>query len=160
MADVNLLKAALVIVAMLAVVRLVHLIRARSMRGFAAELGLRYVGPGAPPRWWLNPSHLEIHPSLPAWIAHLSPRIRQVWNVIEGERNGVPILIFDGIIGEYRGGQPCTFVACRTEQNPFGTIRRGDRVIQAQGWTVLQGAWFFWFTWTMGIKRLPVASIN
>lgn len=117
----------------LGVVRIVHKFRARAMRAFAAKLGFEYIGPGAPPSWWWNPPHLEIRPPLPAWISRLRPcgaRIRQVWNVIEEQRNGVSVLIFDSVIGEYKGGHPCTVIACQTEQNPFGTVKSADRLVQ------------------------------
>jgi hypothetical protein len=136
---------------------MMHLVRARAMRAFASRWHFEYRGPGAPPSWWWNPSHLKIHPPLPAWIAHLRPRgqrIRQVWNVIEAKKNGVSVLIFDSVIGEYKGGQPCTVIACEGEQNPFGIVPSADCVEQTHGWTVLHGVWFHWFSWTMGIKRL------
>jgi len=135
--------------------RIMHLFRARAMRNLAARWGLQYIGPAAP-RWW-NPSRLRISPPLPNWLSQFRPsgrRIRQVWNVVEGEQNGVTILIFDTIVGQYRGGAPCTMVACQTEQNPFGMVSSRDRVIQSYGWTVLHGAWMLWFPWTMSIKRL------
>lgn len=128
---------ALAIVSLIAgVARIVHFFRSRAMRDFAARVGFEYIGPDAPPNWLWNPSHLHIHPPLPTWISHFHPcgqRIRQVWNVIEGKRNGVSVLIFDCVIGEYRGGHPCTVVACQTEQNPFGTITSADRVLSTHG---------------------------
>ncbi len=135
--------------------RIVHMFRARAMRALAARWGLRYIGPPAP-KWW-NPSHLKISPPLPGWFSQFHPsgrRIRQVWNVIEGRQNGVPVLIFDSVVGQYRGGAPCTLIACETEQNPFGTVSSPDRVIQSHGWTVLHGVWFLHFSWTMGIEGL------
>jgi hypothetical protein len=153
----ELLKLPLALAAVLSVVRIVHFFRARSMRAFAARRGFQYLGPTAPPKWWWNPSHLEIHTPLPGWISRFSPngqRIRQVWNVIEGKENGISILIFDCIIGGYKGGNPCTLIACHTEQNPFGNVAAVDRVEQAHGWTILHGVWFLWFSWTMGTKWL------
>jgi hypothetical protein len=38
------------------VFRIVHLIRARAMRAFAARLGFEYIGPGAPPNSLCNSS--------------------------------------------------------------------------------------------------------
>ncbi len=143
-----------VVVAVLAVVRIVHLFRARAMRAVAAKWGFRYIGPSAPPRWWWNPSFKTDSP--PVGTTHFHPpgfAIRQVWNVIEGQRDGIPVLIFDSIMGS-KGGQPCTFIGCKTEQNPFGMVTSADRIIQSHGWTVLYGIWFLWFSWTMGIKRL------
>jgi len=138
------------------VVRIIHMLRGRAMRAFACGWSFRYIGPPAPPQWWWNPPHPKIDPPLPPWISRLRPggRIRQVWNVIEGQKNGVPILIFDTVIGEYKGGQPCTVIACLTDQNPFEIATSADRVVQSHGWTIVYGTWFLWFSWTMGIKRI------
>jgi hypothetical protein len=141
----------------LSAVRIMHMFRARAIRAFAARWGLQYIGPPAPPKWWWNPAHFEIQPPLPGWISHFHPsgrRIRQAWNVIEGQQNGISIMILDTVIGEYRGGQACTLFACHTEKNPFGASTSADRVVQSHGWTVLHGAWFLWFSWTMSTKRL------
>lgn len=156
MAVMTLLKSLFVVAALLGAVRIVHLFRARKMRAFAARSGLQYIGPGAPPTWWWNPSHLEIRPPLPAWVSRLRPEISQVWNVIEGKKNGLSVLIFDSAIWRAAnwGTQPCTFIACQTEQDPFGTIRSADRIVQNRGWTVLCGVWFLWFSWTMGTMRI------
>lgn len=154
----NLLFVVGVVALALVAVRTFHMFRGRSMRAFAARRGFRYIGPPVPPRWWLNPPHLEIGPPLPAWISHFRPsgyRMRQVWNVIEGLQDGVSILIFDAVIGEYKGGQPCTLIACRTErENPFEMVTSADRVVQSHGWTILHGVWFLWFSWTMSARRI------
>lgn len=153
----NLLIPFLIVAVALGVLRIIHLVRAHAMRALAARRGFRYIGPAAPPKWWWNPARLEIRPPIPTWISNLRPtgyRIRQVWNVIEGKQNGVTLLIFDVVVGEYRGGQPCTLIACQTEQNPFGTVTSSDRLVQTHGWTLLHGVWFLWFCWTMGIKRI------
>jgi hypothetical protein len=130
--------------------QIIHRVRARAMRAFAAKWGFCYIGPPAP-KWW-NPSHFEITPPLPHWTSSFAG-IRQVWNVIEGQRNGMSIFICDSVIGS-KGGAPCTLIGCQSEQNPFGTVGAADRVVQSHGWTVLHGVWFLWFSWTMGIKRI------
>jgi hypothetical protein len=143
------------VLVLLGVVGVIHMFRARSMRALAARWGFQYIGPPAP-EWW-NPSNLEISPPMPVWISSLylsGIRMRQIWNVIEGQRNGISVLIFDSVIGQYKGGQPCTLIACQTEKNPFGMVTSPDRLIQSHGWTVLHGVWFLWFSWTMGINRL------
>ena len=153
----NFLLIVAVVSLILGLVRIMHMFRGRAMRAFAARWGFQYIGPPAPPQWWWNPSHLEIRPPLPNWISRFNPcrvRIRQVWNVIEGNANGVTVLIFDSVIGQYKGAQMCTLIVCKTEQNPFGMVTSTDRVIQSHGWTVLHGVWFLWFSWTMGIRRL------
>ena len=132
-----------------AALRIVDLLRARAMRALAARLDFEYIGPGAPPNWLWNPPHFHTPPSLPSWVSHLSPsgqRIRQVWNVISGNIDGVPVRIFDCVIGEFKGGHPCTVIACQTEQNPFLTVTSKDRVLSTHGWSVLHGSWFLWFS--------------
>ena len=141
----------------LGAVRVVHMFRARAMRAFAARWGFKYIGPSAPPMWWWNPAHFKSGPPLPGWISHFRPsgeRIRQAWNVIEGKQNGVSIIIFDSVIGEYRGGHPCTLILCQSENNLFGSTTSSDRVVQSHGWTVLHGSWYFLFSWTMATMRI------
>jgi hypothetical protein len=156
-ADVAVITVLLGLAVTLAVVRTYHLIRSRAMRGSAAKLGYRYLGPTAPPKWWWNPAHFEGHPSLPPWVSHIAPsgcRMRQVWNVIEGNVNGASVLIFDAVIGQYKGGHPVTLIACQTEKSPFDQTNSHDHVMQTHGWTVLHGAWVFWFSWLMGTGRI------
>ena len=149
----NVLPLLLILALILGVLRTIHMFRARSMRTLATAWGFRYVGPPAP-KWW-NPHHPKLSPPLPGWFskACLPSGTRQVWNVIEGQQNGVSVLIFDGVIGA-KGGAPRTFIACQTEQNPFGIVASPDRLIQSHGWTVLQGVYFLGFWWTMGTHRL------
>lgn len=137
--------------------KIFYVFRARAMRAFAARWGFTYIGLPAPKKW-REPFSFQISPPLPGWFSlacHPSGRrIRQIWNLIEGYANGVPVLIFDSVIGEGRGSATCTVIACHTEQNPFGIIALPDRVIQSGGWTAIHGVWFLYFSWTMGIKRL------
>ncbi len=142
-------------------VRSFYFIRGRAMRAFAAKTGFEYIGPETPPNWLRNPDHLHIQPPLPGWISHLHPgerRIRQVWNVMEGKINGISVLIFDCIIGEFKTA-PCTILAAQTEHDVFGVGAPVDsafqsRITQSHGWTVVHGTWFMWFSWTMGTKRI------
>jgi hypothetical protein len=153
----NFLYVVATVAIVLVAVRTYHFFRGKAMRAFADRRRFKYIGPPAPPRWWLNPAHFKTPPPLPGWVGHFHPsgqRIRQVWNVIQGQQNDMLIFIFDAVIGEVRGGHPCTLIACRTEQNPFGTVTSATKVIQSNGWTILHGAWFLWFSWTMGTKRM------
>ena len=151
MTDVALIYLVLLVVALLGAVRILHFFRSRAMRRLASRWGLRYVGPTAPPQWWLNTSHPKIPAPLPGWFSRLG--ISQAWNIIEGRTNGIPVLIFDGVIGTVRS-HPCTYIACETEQSPFPTTTSVERVKQIHGWTVLHGVWFLWFSWFMSIRRL------
>lgn len=149
MIPLNLLLVFAAVALISVVLRIIHLLRARAMRSLAARWGFQYVGPPTP-KWW-NPYHAKVSP-LPHSLSS-GWRFRQVWNVIEGQQSGVSVLMFDGIIGA-KGGQPCSFVACQTEQNPFGAVNSPDRLIQSHGWTVLYGVWFLWFSWTMRIQHI------
>lgn len=140
-----------------ALTKIFYVFRARAMRAFAASWDFQYTGPAAPK--WRNPSHTHkiSHPLPSGFLRACHPsgrQITQVWNVIEGHQNGVSVLIFDSILGEGRGGAPCTVIACHTEQNPFGIVTSPDRVIQSGGWTAVHGVWFLWFSWTMRIRRI------
>jgi len=128
--------------------------RARTMRAFANKWGFRYLGPPAP-RWW-KLSHFKMSPPLPVWLSSFHPRgkrMTHVFNVIEGEQHGVAIFIFDCLAGTSKQSGPCTVIACQSEQNPF-EMRGADRIVQSHGWTVLDGSWFLWFSWTMSARRL------
>ena len=85
-------------------VRIIHMFRARAMRALAARWGFQYIGPPAPK--WLNPSHPRITPPLPVGLSRACQlsgmRIRQLWNVIEGQESGISVFIFDGVIGIQR----------------------------------------------------------
>jgi hypothetical protein len=151
MTYVTLLKLILFLAAVLGAVRIAYMFRARAMRRFAAKWGLQYIGPTAAPRWWWNTSQLVTGPPVPAWVSRFG--ITQIWNVIEGTKDGKRIIIFDSIVGDFRS-RARTFIMCQTGQNPFETDSSVDRVVQTHGWTVLQGVWFLWFSWIMGTRRL------
>jgi hypothetical protein len=146
-----------VLACVFSVIRISLFFRARAMRALAARFGLHYVGP-ASIRWKLPfpkikpPIHIPF--SLSWWPAD---EIRQVWNVIEGQQSGVPLLIFDSYIAGGRGSYR-TFFACKAEQNRLELDTWRDRVIQSQGWTILYRVPFPlevpWATWSLGITHL------
>ena len=155
-AFVNLLIVLFEVAALYGAVQVFYLVRTRAMRALADKWGFRYVGP-PPPKWWWPVTHPIVRPPIPTWVSHLTlsgQRITRIWNVIEGTRDGVTVLIFDVVIGDHRGSHPCTLIAYQTEQNPFGRVASVDRVLQIHGWTVLHGVWFLWFSWTMRVSRL------
>ncbi len=155
------LPAFAVLALIVGVVRVSLMFRAQAMRALAVRRGLRYIGPSAF-RWWGWPPVPKISPpvllpfSLAWWPAN---KIRQVWNVIEGQQEGVSVLIFDSFIGGMgKSGVYRTFFACKTEQSPFGTDASSGRVVQSHGWTILYRSPRFleapWATWSMSIRRL------
>lgn len=156
MADVTILAVPVIVAGILAVLRTVHWFRGRAMFALASRLGFRYIGPRAPATWWWNPSEGRTGPKLPSWVSNVHPcglQVRQIWKVMEGQRNGVSILIFDAIYGS-KGGQPFTVVVCRTEQDPFLSASSAERAIQSHGWAALYGSLLLLFSWTMRTRRI------
>jgi uncharacterized protein YceK len=129
--------------------------RARAMRAFAARRGFQYIGPARAK--WGFPSFPKIKLPLsvsvpPSWLP--GRRNQKIWNVIEGLQNGVWVLIFDSVFGKGKGTY-CTFVAFQSNQYPFGSDTRSDRVIHSGGWTALYRIPTLQvISWTMGIQRL------
>jgi hypothetical protein len=136
-------------------VKLLMFYRANAMRALASRWGFQYIGPPALRFWslWFR-SSTEIAPPLPVSFPlayYPASEIGQVWNLIEGQQSGVSVLIFDSYLGKVKGSY-CTFIACQTEKNPFGTDT--DRVIQSGGWTALYRFSFLSTPWTMSARRL------
>ena len=147
------LPAVAVLALLFGAVTILFMFRARSMRALAARWGFQYIGPHAPNFWGLR-SFPKVRLPLPVSFPRACypvGEIRQVWNLIEGQQNGVPVLVFDGVVGERTY---CTFIACQTKQNPFGMDTSPDRVIQSGGWTVLCRVRYLQIPWTIGIQRL------
>jgi hypothetical protein len=146
------------------VVRISLLFRAHAMRAFAARWGFQYIGPSAF-MWrfawghsWLTLRKIKPPVPLPFSLAWWpGNEIRQVWNVIEGQQSGVPVVIFDSFIEGYHDVYR-TFLVCKTEQNPFEIDKFRDRVVHSHGWTILYQVPFLllvpWATSSMSIKRL------
>lgn len=111
--------------------------RASRMRALAAKWGFRYIGPATLrfSKVWFSSSN-EVSPPLPASFplgSYPMNDIRQVWNVIEGQRNGSLLLIFDSFVRGGKAGWYCTFIACQTRQNPFGTDSCRNCIAQTDG---------------------------
>jgi hypothetical protein len=156
MTGVSILAVPLIVAAVLGAIRTVHWLRGRAMCALSARLGFRYVGPSAPASWWWNPANGRTGPHLPSWVSNANPcglAVRQVWNVMEGQRDEMPILIFDATYGS-KGGQPFTAIVCQTEHDPFQTTSTGEHVHQSDRWRLLCGVKFLGFSWTMSIRRL------
>ena len=148
---------ALVVLAVLSgYLKILMFFRARGMRALASRWGFQYIGPPALRflKIWFSSSH-EVSPPLPASFSlacYPTDEITQVWNVIEGQQNGISVLIFDGFFGRKTY---CTFIACQTERNPFAEDTWSDRVIQTGEWRVYYRVPTFQILpWTMGTKRI------
>lgn len=134
-------------------VRIIFMFRARAMRALAARWGFHYTGPPVPSFWGFRSFPKVTLPLPVSFPRNCFPvgKIRQAWNVIEGQQNGVSVLICDSVVGERTY---CTIIGCQTEQNPFKTDTSPDRVIRSGGWTVLCRVRYLQIPWTMGIQRL------
>jgi hypothetical protein len=137
MATVQLLKY-LEVLAVLALVfgvsEAITVFRARAMRALAVRRGLRYVGPPSIAGWGFR----KITPLVPIPFSLVRwPNIRVVFNAIEGEQDGVPVLIFDCVIGRGVGHRAYfyrTLFACKTEHNFYETDTSPGHLIQSRGW--------------------------
>lgn len=149
------LPAVAVLALVIGVVSGLFMFRARAMRAFAARWGFQYSGPSSPK--WGFPSFPKVTPTLPASF-HLTgypaDEIRQIWNVIEGRQSGVSLLIFDCVIGKGKGTY-ATFIACQSNQNPFGSDTFTHCVLRLGEWTALYRIPVLQvIPWTMGIQSL------
>ena len=98
------LPAVAVLALLFGVVSIPFMFRARSMRALAARWGFQYIGPRVP-RFWGFSSFPKIRLPYPVSFPRACypvGEIRRVWNVIEGQPNGVSVLIFDGVVGAIR----------------------------------------------------------
>jgi hypothetical protein len=93
--------------------------RAKAMRALASKLGFQFINKPLPDSFSMICDPFDSNPS--------------VWNVIEGQRNGIRILVFDSAFRKtYR-----TFIAVQTEDNPFSKdeVVLGN-TLQSNGWTM------------------------
>jgi hypothetical protein len=134
-------------------IRSLFIFRARSMRALAAKWGFHYIGPHVPNFWAFRSFHKVRLPLPISFLRACYPvgEIRQAWNVIEGQQNGLSVFIFDGVVGARTYG---TFIACQTKQNPFGMDTSPGRVTQSGGWTVLCRVRYLQIPWAIGVQRL------
>jgi hypothetical protein len=140
--------------------------RGRAMRALAGRLGLRYAGPPGPR--FVYGYMPKIKPNLPfSRVGYPTDEIRQVWNLIEGERGGIRIVIFDSLLYRFATINTfCTFMACQTDGDPFGVDGASNRLFQIDqvmhkhtGWTLLyrMALVHTFVPWSISIKRLERA---
>ena len=117
--------------------------RIKSMRALAGRLGFRFVDRPLPSFFTMTCSPFDGNPL--------------VWNVIEGQRNGTSVLVFDTVIGGGKGRYR-TFIAVQTEGDPF--VRKGNlssgKTLQSNGWTAVYrvGLWVNPVGWTMSVQEI------
>jgi len=81
--------------------------------------------------------------------------LSRTWNLIEGKHCGIQILILDSTLGRGpRGWVYTTFIAARTETNPF-TLKSGkEKMAHSNGWTALYRLRYWQVPWTLSIQRI------
>lgn len=154
---------AVIFAAIFCMVYATFMYRARAMRALAARWGLRYVGPPTPT--WLCIPKIKPHVPVPlGWYP--ANKIRQAWNVVEGQHRGVPVVFFDCLFGDFGPNtyQYLTIIACPNEPYSCGlevdsdAFLQPDHITQSHGWTMLYQLPRFlmnpFTTWGMSIQRL------
>ena len=143
----------LVLTAIFAGIRLLYWFRASAMRALALRWGFQYTK--GDPRFWLPPKDHRPTPTSFRLRGYPVNTISRTWNVIEGEKNGISILILDSILDfGVKRGRYCTFIAARTDQNPFGIKSPQEKIAHSNGWTALYRLCFWQIPWTLSIQRI------
>ena len=99
--------------------------RAAAIRALATQLGFHYLGRGVPRSLTLNGTQLDGATSL--------------WNVIDGERQGVRVIAFDCRIGAGKGSWRRTVIAAESDGDVFGAVPfdRDIMVERSGNWIIL-----------------------
>ena len=142
------------VVLLFGVVKLLYLFRAMAMRAFAFKLGLQYKE-GKPHLLYLPKGHRP----LPTWLQVKGApwnTVTRAWNFIEGEKNGIKVLIFDSTLGSRNRGKGIysTFIAVRTDKNAFENKDSYEKIAHSNGWTALYRFRFWQIPWTLSIQRI------
>jgi hypothetical protein len=145
--------------------KLVYRSRALAMRQLALKWGFQYTE--CDPHLWFPHFWYSSHGDspLPASLGlssdpedasdDLMKDISRTWNVIEGKKDGVDILIFDGVVDlGVRRGRFSTFIAARADQNPFED-KKPEEIVYPNDWVVLYCFRILPFVpWTLSIRRI------
>jgi hypothetical protein len=134
-------------------IELLYRSRASAMRTLANKWGFQY-SKGEPSKWYLPKNH---HPKPASFRLHGYPvdTLNRTWNLIEGEKNGLKILILDSTLSMGgRNGRYSTFIAVRTDMNPFDNEAPEEKIVHSNGWTALYRLRFWQIPWTLSIQRI------
>lgn len=131
--------------------------RATAMRTLAARWGFQYSD--GDPRIWSagridSPSLIALKMRAAFEMrCHPANIIGRVWNVIDGKRNGIRVLVFDSTVFEGKG-RYCTFVAAQTSENVFDRESSREEIAQCSGGTAVYRIRFMQIPWTLSITRI------
>jgi hypothetical protein len=75
--------------------------------------------------------------------------------VIEGETNGIRVVIFDSLVGDGRWAGYCTMVATESTESLFKSCSSGEKIAQRTGWSALYRIPFLAIPpWTLSATRI------
>jgi hypothetical protein len=127
--------------------------RASAMRALALKGGFQYTE--GDPRFWNLPKDHNPLPTSFRLRGYPVNTISRMWNVIEGEKNGIKVLIVDSTLSMGgKRGRYSTFVAARTDKNPFGNKSPEEKIAHSNGWTAVYRLRFWQIPWTLSIQRI------
>ena len=153
MALVRFVPAMLVLAALFSGIKFLYWVRASAMRALALRWGFQYTK-GDPPLWFVARGYSPIPTSFRLRGYPLN-NISRTWNVIEGGKNGINILILDSALDlGVKSGSYCTFLAARTDRNPFGKKIAQEKIAHSNGWTALYRPGYLLIPWTLSIQRI------
>jgi hypothetical protein len=98
--------------------------RSAAMKRLAAQLGFMYIGGALPRSFSLAGTGLEA--------------VSSIWNVIDGDRNGVRLIAFDCRIGRGKGSWTRTVIAAQSTVDLLGPVTEPELTVEHSGaWTIL-----------------------
>jgi len=121
---------------------LIRLVREKGMRSLASNLAFEYMDRSLPT-------------SFPAGTEPFD-KISVSWNVIQGQKNGTAIVVFDSIVGNGRGVYR-TFIAVQTTSDPFPRDEELlGNVLHSADWAALYGRQvaFNLVPWSLSTRRI------
>ena len=127
--------------------------RATAMRALAARWSFHYSA-GDPRIWGGRRSPVQ-YPTGFKMKCYPVYAMSRMWNVVDGERNGIRVLIFDSMIGTGKGARCCTLVATQTTETLFKSVSSREKIAQRAGWTAVYRISFIGIRpWTFSITRI------
>ena len=81
--------------------------------------------------------------------------LRKTWNLVEGKKNGLHVLILDSILGMGgTRGRYSTFIAVQTNHDPFKLRGPDEKIAHSNGWIAVYRLKFWQIPWTLSIERI------
>jgi hypothetical protein len=145
--------AILTLIAVCAGVKFLYIYRAAAMRSLADKLGFQYTRGADFPVFIFRREPWAAYSDMRGDLVN---RISSVWNILEGEKNGVKLLVVDTVSNlGMKSGTFATLIAARTDRNPFEPSLEIEKVAHSKGWTAVYRIRFLQLLpWTLSTKRI------